>query len=445
MSTGSVTARLGAFVAESRWETLPEALRHKATRALLNHIGCALGVARDPAVRGALAVMRSFSAAPEATVMGQGVRLDPMAASFVNTIAGNLLDYDDTHLATVVHPAAPVAPVALALAEQRGLSGRAVLHALLLGMEVECRIGLGVSPGHYDRGWHITSTCGVFGAAAAAAKLLRLDAARTAHALGLAASQSAGIVENLPTAAKNVGMGNAARNGLLAALLAEAGWEAAPAAIEGRLGWARAMGDAPDTEAMAGALGERWEAARITYKPYPAGIVFHAVIEAAMRLRAELGDAVVQAARVVVEGDALLLARGDRAVRNERDARVSIHHAAALGLLRGRAGVADFEMHAVEDAALAEFRGCVEARLDATLPRGAARVTVTLRDGSMRMALVEHPTGSEANPMTDAALDEKFLDNARIGGFADRAPAQLAAIRALEGAADVRALMALLA
>jgi 2-methylcitrate dehydratase PrpD len=133
-----------------------------------------------------------------------------------------------------------VTPVALALAEQRGLSGRAVLEALLLGMEVECRIGLGVAPGHYDRGWHITSTTGVFGAAAAAAKLIGLDAARTAHALGLAASQSSGIIENLPNAGKNASMGNAARNGLLAALLAEAGWEAAPTAIEGRNGWARA-------------------------------------------------------------------------------------------------------------------------------------------------------------------------------------------------------------
>ena len=141
---------------------------------------------------------------------------------------------------------APVAPAALALAEQRGLSGAAMLHAFILGAEVECRIGNAVSPGHYARGWHITSTCGVFGAAVAAAKLLGLDATQTWHALGIAASQSAGMVENLPSAAKNVSVGNAARNGLFAALLAEQGYTAAPAAIEGALGWARAMGDEPD-------------------------------------------------------------------------------------------------------------------------------------------------------------------------------------------------------
>nr|WP_302474512.1 MmgE/PrpD family protein [Roseococcus sp. MDT2-1-1] len=432
---------MGRFVAETPWEAIPEAVRREAPRALLNHLGCALGVAQDDAVRSALAVLRPWSGPAVATVYGQGTRLDPMSASFINCVAGNLLDFDDTHLATVIHPAAPVAPVALALAEAREYSGREVLQALLLGMEVECRIGLGVSPGHYDRGWHITSTCGAFGAAAAASRLLGLDAARTAHALGLAASQSAGIVENLPNSGKNASMGHAARAGLLSALLAEAGWDAAPGAVEGRLGWARATGDAPDVAAMAGELGTRWEVSRITYKPYPAGIVFHAVIEAAL----DLGVAAEEVAEVVAEGDALLLARGDRPVRSRGDARVSIHHSVALGLVRGRAGVAEFEPAAVDDPALAAMRSRVQARLDASLPRGAARLTATLRDGTRRVALVEHPTGSEARPMSDAALEAKFRDNLRLGGFEDRADALLAAVRGLEQAAGVGRLAALLA
>ncbi len=201
---------LGRFVAASDWSDIPPALRHEAKRSILNHLGCALGVARDPAVTTALRIMAAFAGAPVATVVGQGTKLDPMSAAFVNAIASNLLDYDDTHLATVIHPAAPVAPALFALAEQRGLSGAAVLHAFLLGGEVECRIGNAVSPGHYARGWHITATCGVFGAAAGCAKLLGLSAERTGHALGIAASQSAGLVENLPTGAKNVGVGNAA-------------------------------------------------------------------------------------------------------------------------------------------------------------------------------------------------------------------------------------------
>jgi 2-methylcitrate dehydratase PrpD len=146
----------------------------------------------------------------------------------------------------------------------------------------------------------------VFGAAAASAKLLGLDAERTAHALGIAASQSAGIVENLPSAAKNVSVGNAARNGLFSALLAEAGYTAAPAAIEGALGWGRAMGDEPDVAAAMSGLGEQWELGLNTYKPYPAGIVMHAVVDACLALRREHGLTVGQIAEVTVSGDQLL-------------------------------------------------------------------------------------------------------------------------------------------
>lgn len=435
---------LGEFVAGSQWIDIAPALRHDAKRAILNHLGCALGVAKDPAVTTALAVMREFSGHPVATVIGQGIKLDPMAASFVNAIASNLLDYDDTHLQTVIHPAAPVAPALFALAEQRGFTGAQVLHAFLLGGEVECRIGNAVSPGHYARGWHITSTCGNFGSAAGCAKLLGLNAEQSWHAIGIAASQAAGLVENLPSAAKNVGVGNAARNGILAALLAEKGYKAAPAAIEGPLGFARAMGDVPDVAAITEGLGERWEIARNTYKPYPAGIVFHAVIDACLDLRAEVGAA-ERIASVTVAGDALLLARGDRVVRNERDARVSIHHSAALGFVRGRAGVADFEMPAVLDPALAAFRAKVTAKLDDSLPRGATVVTVRLNDGRELQRQVIAPRGSLDHPMSDAELEEKFRDNAAIAGFSPRADEAIAAAWALEEARDVVRVMTALA
>ncbi len=437
---------LGRFVAASDWDAIPAAVRAEGVRTLLNHLGCALGSTNDPQVRRLAAVLCPFSGAATATVVGQAERLDPMAAGFVNAVASNLLDYDDTHLRTVIHPAAPVAPAVLALAESRGLPGAAVLHALLLGMEVECRIGNAVSPGHYDRGWHITATTGVFGAAAGCARLLGLDAAGVAAALGIAASQSAGLVENLPNGAKNVGVGNAARNGLFAALLAEAGCDAAAASIEGRLGWARAMGDEPRVAEITEGLGARWEAGRNTYKPYPAGIVFHAVIDAALALRAELRAPDPAAiASVEVAGDALLLARGDRGkVRIAGDQRVSIHHCAAVALQRGRAGVADFDAAALTDPVLDALRDRVRAVLDASLPRGAARVTVTLADGRRAETTVPHARGSAERPMSDAGLDAKFRDNATLGGMADRAEAAIAAVRGLGAASDVRTLMALL-
>ena len=440
----STTQILGRFVTDSRFESLPESLRHEGRRSILNHVGCALGVARDPAVITALEIMREASGKQSVTVLGQRDRLGVMEAAFVNAIASNLLDYDDTHLRTVIHPSAPVAPVAFALGEETGASGAEVLHAFLLGAEIACRIGNAVSPGHYARGWHITASCGVFGAAAAAARLMRLSAEQTADALGIAASQSGSIVENLATAAKNIGVGNAARNGILAARFAARGYRAAPLALEGRLGWARAMGDEPVLAEITEGLGQRWEIAHNTYKPYAAGIVFHAVIDACLALRESLGVAVAQIARVTVAGDALLLARGDRVVRNERDTRVSIHHCAAIALALGRADVADFEMPAVQDPTLATLRAKVMAECDADLPRGAARVTVTLTDGSTHHAYVEHPRGSAEHPLSDDELAAKYRANAALGGTTADVEGQIAALWALDRSASIAPLMALL-
>ena len=440
----SATEALGRFIAESRFDSLPEALRHEGRRSILNHIGCALGVARDPAVITALEIMRDASGKPRATVLGQHDRLGVMEAAFVNAIASNLLDYDDTHLNTVIHPSAPVAPVTFALGEELGAIGAEVLHAFLLGGEIACRIGNAVSPGHYARGWHITASCGVFGAAAAAARLMRLSAEETAHALGIAASQSGSIIENLATAAKNIGVGNAARNGILAARFAARGYHAAPLAIEGPLGWARAMGDEAVLAEITEGLGQRWEIARNTYKPYAAGIVFHAVIDACLALREQLGTSVEHIKSVTVAGDALLLARGDRDVRNERDTRVSIHHCAAIALLLGRADVADFEMAAVQDASLAALRAKVVAACDASLPRGAARVTIMLTDGSTLQHYVEHPRGSAEHPLSDAELAAKYRANAALGGTTANVEAQIAALWALDQAASIAPLMALL-
>src|SRR3954449_5130230 len=280
-------ATLGNFVATTSWADVA-AQSHEAKRSILNFFATALGSANDPAVTGAVRALSPFSGAATSAIIGRPERLDALGAAFVNAIAANVLDFDDTHLDTIIHPAAPVAAPVLALAQARGFSGRAVLIAFILGVEVECRVGNAVSPGHYARGWHITSTCGVFGAAVGCANLLGLSAGQISNAIGIAASQSAGVVENLPSAAKNVSVGNAARNGLFAALLAEQGYTAAPAAIEGPLGWARAMGGDPNLARLTGSLGKTWEIAKNTYKPYPAGIVFHAVIDACLTLRAKL-------------------------------------------------------------------------------------------------------------------------------------------------------------
>jgi 2-methylcitrate dehydratase PrpD len=437
-----ICEQLGAFIAASRWDALPDALRHEGRRSLLNFVGCAVGVANSAPIDMAMRVLVPLSGADRVTVIGRTERLDPLGAAFINAISANLLDYDDTHLRTVIHPTAPVAPAALALAEQRGLSGAAMLHAFILGAEVECRIGNAVSPGHYARGWHITSTCGVFGSAAASAKLLGLDAQQTAHAIGIAASQSAGIVENLPSAAKNVSVGNAARNGLFAALLAEQGYTAAQAAIEGTLGWARAMGDEPAVAEMTEGLGERWEMLANTYKPYPCGIVMHAVIDACLALRRDHAVTAAEIAEIVVSGDQLLLDRGDRVVRNDRDARVSIHHCAAVSLLFGAAGLREFSEAVVHDPAIVALRALTKARLDAASPRGAATATVRTNDGRVLEASLLHARGSTERPLSDQDIEAKVRELARHGGFNGSIDDVIAAVWQVDATATIGRLMA---
>jgi 2-methylcitrate dehydratase PrpD len=433
---------LGQFVAESAWKSISAEMRHEARRALLNYLACALGSATDPTVGTAVKVLLPAHGAHGVTVLGRAERLEPMSAAFVNAISANLLDYDDTHWNTAIHPTAPVAASALALAEQCGLSGAEVLHALILGIEVECRIGNAVSPRHYARGLHITATCGVFGAAAACAKLLQLRAEQIWTALGIAASQSAGIIENLSTSAKNVAVGNAARNGLLAALLAQQGYSAAPAAIEGQFGWAKALGDEFVPAEITRALGRQWEFQSIAYKPYPCGFVFHAIIDACIQLRAVLPVTESDVLAVRVQGNQLMLDRGSREVVTDRDARVSIAHAAAIGLLRGRGLPEDFTAATVADPDLRALRLKVRAELAAEMPTGAAAVTLTTRAGRSETVLVRHARGSVEQPLSDRELEAKF----RAGALASaaRSDEQIRRLWSLDSAAQLAALLQLL-
>jgi 2-methylcitrate dehydratase PrpD len=410
-----LSRQLADFTTHVRWEQLPEIVRHTSRRSLLNFMGCALGVVNDPAVVTLVDVVTPTAGQPAATLIGRPERLDILNAALVNAVAANLLDYDDTHLRTVIHPTAPIAAPVLALAESQNLSGQDVLTALVIGAEVACRLGNSVSPEHYARGWHITATCGVFGAAAACAWLLKLSPEQTAHALGLAASQSSGLVENLPSAAKNIGVGNAARNGLFAALLAHRGYRATPFALEGPLGWIRASGNEPDPAELLGGLGERWEFAANTFKPYPSGIVMQAVIDACLELRQASGVAPADVQSITVAGDALLLARGDRFVNNERDARVSLQHCAAVAYLFGKAGLHEFSPTIAMDPAVAVFRAKIQAELDDGLPVGAARVALRPVSGKPREATVMHARGSLAKPMTDAEIAGKVHELVRFG------------------------------
>jgi 2-methylcitrate dehydratase PrpD len=410
----SISAGLGAFIANFGVNDMPEAIRHEAKRSILNYFGTALGGRFDPAGEAALRAIEPMAGEPRASLIGFDKRLDGFNAAFMNALNANVLDFDDTHMPTIIHPTAPVAAPLFALAEQTRVAGGSLLDAFVLGVEVSCRAGNSVWPGHYTRGWHITTTCGVLGAAAACAKLLGLNATKTAHAIGVAASQASGLVENLPNGAKNVQVGNAARNGLLSALLAKQDYTAAAQTLEGFRGWAQAMGDIPRRGALLSGLGQSWEITKTAYKAYPCGIVLAPVIDACLELQRQgvRADAIDH---VTVRGSSLLLERADRpVVPNDRISKLSIHHSAAIAFLYGAAGVKEFSN--IDDPAIFAFRKRVSAEVDDSIPVEAAIVTIKTNDGRTLQAHVKHARGSLQKPLTDSEIEAKVRDLAVIGG-----------------------------
>lgn len=405
----TVSARLADFVAASRWEDIPAPARHEAKRALLSYFGTALGGSRDIATQHLLQVLSRFSGPAEAGIIGHQLRLDMLSAAFLNAAASNVFDFDDTHDPTIIHPTAPVAPVLFALAEHRPVAGRELLHAFVLGVEIECRLGNAVSPEHYARGWHITSTCGAFGAAIAAGKLLGLVPRQLVWALGSASSQASGLVETLGTMAKSVGVGGAARGGLFAALLAQQGLAGPDEPIAGPRGFAHVTAASPDFARLTNGLGESWEILANMIKPYPCGVVLNAVIDAAMVLRQRLGGKLADIAQLEVVAHPLLRQRTDRpAPLSGREAQVSAHHAVAATLLHGLPGLDQFGDAWVGREDVIALRAKVYLVDDAAMPVGAVRLSAQTTDGRLFRVEIAEARGSRSHPLSDAEIEQKL-------------------------------------
>jgi 2-methylcitrate dehydratase PrpD len=419
--TDGATQALAALVAETEWSSLPEEVRHEGLRSFVNWLGCAIGGAPHPGVLAATRAATAFGGRPEATLLGMRRRADPMAAALVNGVSSHVADFDDTHEGTLIHPSSPVLSAALALAEARDASGQALLTAFILGVEAACRVGMAVSPAHYDAGFHITGTAGSIGAAAAAARLLGLDAERTAWAIGIGATQPVGLRVHFGTMTKSFHPGRAAQNGILAGLLAAEGFDAAPDAIEGRRGFAEVLSSDFAPERISDGLGERWEIMRNTYKPFACGLVVHPAIDLCIRLRGEPGFSIEKVERIQMHVHPLVLdLTGKREPRSGLEGKFSVFHAAAVALVDGAGGEAEFSDERVLAPEVVSLRRRIEAVVDKSCGRTETHVVITLRDGSELRASTAAPLGSLANPMPDAALGTKFLSLVRpvLGGDA---------------------------
>ena len=403
------TAALAQFVLQSRPEDVPARVVHEAKRAVLNWVGCAVGASRHATVGNAIAALAPFFGPPQATVLGRRERPDILHAALLNGMTSHTFDFDDTHLKTVIHPAGPVASALLALAEHGPISGQAFLHAFVLGVEVECRVGNAVYPSHYDVGWHITGTAGVFGAAAAAGKVLQLNQQQLVWALGIAATQACGLREMFGSMCKPLHPGLAAKNGLYAALLARQNFTSAEQGLEGKRGFANVLATERDYGQITEGLGNSWELLENTYKPFACGIVIHPVIDGCIQLRQEHALKASEIAAIQLRVHPLVLElTGKTAPRVGLEGKFSVYHSAAAAIIDGAAGQEQYSDEKVSDPEWIALRNKVHAMADASLKEDAAHITITCSDGRILTRHVLHAIGSMARPMSDDDLLRKF-------------------------------------
>src|SRR5215468_9773591 len=442
----NITKQFGDFLARFRFEDLSERAVHEARRGLIDWIGCALAGSSHPTIDKLLAVLAAISGRPQASVLGRKRKLGLMEAALANGQMGHMLDYDDTHMGGVVlHTSGPILAALFPLIELGGVSGRDFICAYAAGFEAGVRVGQS-APGHHAGGWHLTGTLGSIAAGAAAARLLHLDAPRMIHALGIAATQAAGMQQNRGTMCKSFHAGKAAANGLLAALLAEQGFDSTDEMIEGKRGFCRIYSEQAAPDLVLEELGTRWEIARNGHKPYACGVVLHPALDAMIALRGAhvRTPAEIERAELSVHPFAVRIT-GLADPETGLQSKFSIYHAAAVAYLDGCAGIAQFTDERAAMADVVAVRGKIEARIDETLAKDQAAATLIATSGERVETRVAHASGTVENPMSDRAIEDKFMANAGPVIGEDRARQVAAAAWSLDALADMRDIVRLCA
>ena len=447
----TASSRFAEFVSSVE---VPAAARAAARDAVQDTVGVALAGAGEPAARIVQRVARADGGPGACSVLGTELTAGPAYAALANGTAAHALDFDDMCWVSLAHPSAPLVAAGLAAGEAADASGRTLLDAYVVGFEVECALGVVMNPAHYEQGWHCTSTIGTIGAAAAAARVVGLGAEATGRALSIAASEACGLKENFGTMVKPLQGGLAARNGVLAALLARESFTASEHAIDGPQGFLVAMGSAGrDLSTALEPLGRRWEIVEggITVKLYPSCAATHPTIDTLIDLRRDhaIDPEAVETVDVDVDPVTPTVLIHERP-NTGLEGKFSLHYCAAAALAFGRVGIDTFEEEAMQAPAVARLVPRVTMRADDRLGRDSpplteARVTVRLAGGRTLERFVRGARGYPARPASPAELDGKFTTCARRAVPVEAAAAALDYLRALDAAASLRDLAGRLA
>lgn len=408
IEASATTRRLAGFVVAVTQGDIPAQVLHQGKRCLINTVAVSLHATADPAFAAMLSVLRDEGGQPRASVLGTGERTTLQGAAMANGLLAHLDDYDDTFFPTVLHPSAPTIPAALALSEHARLPGREFLAASVLGLEACCRVALAIQAMRHGALWHMTGAAGVFGSAAAAGRLLGLDAAAMASAFGLAGTQAGGLRETFGTMTKAFHPARAAQSGVLAALLTQRGFTCTSSILEGVHGFANAFAAGThDLSVITDRLGDDWQVMNNAPKPYASAILSHPLVDAMLALRQRPGARL--ATRIDARVNPLAIKLESRPHPGSGlEGRLSFQHAMAAALIDGQCLPAQFTDERVADAEVAAVRNRIHAIEDAAIGQDQCEVTLTLADGQMLMYRVDHATGSPDRPMTDTQLEAKF-------------------------------------
>ena len=433
-----------------RYEGLPAEAVHWAKAAILDTVGVTLAGANEDCTRIVEKTLAVGGGNGACLIFGSDRRIGPLDAALVNGTAAHALDFDDVSNSLGGHPSAPILPAIFALADQHDCAGKAFIAAYVAGFETETRIARGVHFHHYEKGWHPTATLGVFGATAACCHLMRLDAARTATALAIAASFASGIKANFGTMTKPLHVGHTAHNALFAAMLARDGFTANHEAMEHKQGFLEVFNGPGtyNTEAMLKDWGNPYDVVRPGpgFKQYPCCGSTHPPLDALLALRAEHAMPADKIVRIDSWTHPRRLAHTNRPdPKSGLDAKFSVQYCLARAVLQGQIRLEDFEGDAYDDPTVRALmtRIHADARTDEAL---GAEVRVTFADGQVISQKVSAALGrGPDNPMPEGALAAKFVN------CASRAlpPAAIARLQqmleTLETAPSVKAVVAAIA